>query len=80
MEERRVRFTDDYVPGPEDCPVWMIQKTWTQSSTAFVRAKTENDAMAEYEKYYAEHPDTIDDPKYRDDYENVELNIYYHMD
>lgn len=81
MEEtRRVRFTDDYVPGPKGCPVWMVQKQWVQSSTSYVRAKTEDEALQIWAKYYEEHPNMINDPKFRDDFVGVDVYAYYHAD
>lgn len=79
MEEtRRVRFTDDYVPGPEGCPVWMIQKQWTYSYTVYVRAKNEDEAFDEYMKYYEEHEQEINDPNNRDSYVDENTYVYYH--
>ena len=80
MEEtRRVRFTDDYVPGPEGCPVWMIEKTQIQAVPFFVRAKTEQEAWALYDEYYIKHENEIlKDLDQADPIYNTE--IYYHAD
>lgn len=81
MEEtRRVRFTDDYVPGPEGCPVWMVQKQWTHSFTVFVRAENEEDALEEYYKYYDKHEEEIEDPKNWDDCVDENTYAFYHAD
>lgn len=77
--ERRVRFTDDYVPGPEGCPVWMIEKTKIQSVAFFIRAENEQAAFDLYDKYYIKHEHEIlkdldqADPTYS-------TEIYYHAD
>lgn len=80
MEEtRRVRFTDDYVPGPEGCPIWMIEKTQIQSVPFFVRAENEQEAWDLYSAYYHKHEEEIlkdldqADPTYA-------TEIFYHAD
>ena len=78
-ETRRVRFTDDYVPGPEGCPVWMIELMQIQSVPFFVRAKTEQEAFDLYKEYYVQHEQEIlkdldqADPIYQ-------TEVYYHAD
>ena len=43
-EERRVRFTDEYVPGPNGCPVWGYELQKIQSTVLYVRAGTRLEA------------------------------------
>ena len=77
-EERRVRYTDDYVPGPEGCPVWMIEMLKIYSLPLFVRAKTGDEAMEIFKKYYEEHSEELE--KYLDEDSDPygETNVYYH--
>ena len=82
MDERRVRFTDEYVPGPEGCPVWGIEEQWTFSVPAYVRAETEDEAMEIYDQYYKEHPDEmkqmmLDEIKANDP--GIDFASWFHM-
>ena len=79
-ESARVKFNDQYVPGPEGCPVWMVQKQWTHSFTVFVRAKDEDEAFDEFRKYYAEHEAEIENPENWDLYVDKNTYTYYHAD
>ena len=57
MEEtRRVRFTDDYVPGPEGCPVWGIEWLWTYGVPVFIRAESEEEAWHVFNQWCDENP------------------------
>lgn len=76
--ERRVSFTDQDVPGPEGCPVWMVQEQWTHSYTVFIRAKDENEALEEYIKYYNKHEHEIQDQKNWDNYVDERTEVFYH--
>lgn len=80
-ETRRVRFTDDYVPGPERCPVWGVEVQWTFGVPAFIRAETKEEAMNIFTEWCEEHPgeiesamkDQIDAGEY-----NEALTSWYH--
>lgn len=80
-ETRRVRFTDDYVPGPEGCPVWGVELQWTFGVPAFIRAESKDEAIKIFIEWYDEHreviesamKDLIDAEEY-----NEELTSWYH--
>ena len=59
-EERRVRYTDDYVPGPEGCPVWGFEFNKIYSTVLFVRAKDEDEASQLIGEYYEKHNEEIE--------------------
>ena len=77
-ESARVKFNDQYVPGPEGCPVWMVQKQWTHSFTVYVRAENERDALFEYLKYYVNHQNEIENPENWDLYVDENTYTFYH--
>ena len=58
--ERRVRYTDEYVPGPEGCPVWAIELSRTHSLVFYIRAEDEEKAWHLMEDYYDKHACEID--------------------
>lgn len=82
-EERRVRFTDDYVPGPKGCPVWGIEEQWTFSVPVFIRAETEEEAYRIYREYNDSHPGELEqmmrDTIKADNYHGVEFTSWYHL-
>ena len=62
MEEgRRVRFTDEYVPGPEGCPVFGIEFRKVYSLPVYVRAQTKDEAKEIADRYYEEHFDEMEE-------------------
>ena len=60
-EERRVRFTDEYVPGPKGCPVFGIEFRKVYSLPVYVRANTKEEAQEIAYKYYEEHFDDMEE-------------------
>lgn len=59
-ETRRVRFTDDYVPGPKGCPVWGIEVQWTFGVPVFIRAESEDEALHIFSEWCEANPGVMD--------------------
>ena len=78
-EERRVKFGDDYVPGPEGCPVYGIEFRKVYSLPVFVRAKDKDEAYEIAQKYYEEHFDEMEEDIMNSD-PVADDTIWLHMD
>lgn len=81
-EERRVRFTDDYVPGPKGCPVWAIEMQWTFGVPVYIRAESEDEALHVFDQWSQDNPGVMDslmnDAVNERDRFNVEITSWYH--